>query len=103
MDRHSGEEDGYKIQKLILVVFISGLLGCCLHANTLHAADEAPQQEENKVEIEVEKQSIVVKIERPSLIFPLRWKDPDIPEEREYILKKDFSEEIKKIIDMSNQ
>jgi hypothetical protein len=103
MDRYSGEKDGDKIQKLILVVLISGLLGCCLHANALYAADETQQQEENKVEIEVEKQSIVVKVERPSLIFPVRWKDPDIPEEREYILKKDFSEEIKKIIDIGNQ
>lgn len=98
MDRYPGEEDGDKIQKLILIVLISGLLVCCLHSTSLYAADETPQQEETNVEIEVEKQSIVVKVERPSLIFPLRWKDPDIPEEREYILKKDFSEEIKKIL-----
>ena len=62
----------------------------------VYAADEK-EPEETKIEIELEKQAIVVKIERPSIVFPVRWKNPDFPEERDYLLKQDFRDEIRKI------
>ncbi len=100
MDKCFGKE---KTKKLILVLILSGITGFYFTGNPVFAADEPQQQEENKVEIELEKQAIVVKIERPSIIFPVRWKNPDFPEEKEYNLKQDFSGEIKRIIEMGNE
>ncbi len=85
------------------IIVLSGIMGFYFTVNPVFAADEPQQQEENKVEIEIEKQAIVVKIERPSIVFPVRWKNPDFPEEKEYKLKQDFSDEIKKIIEMGNE
>ena len=85
------------------IIVLSGIIGFYFTGIPVFAADGPQQQEENKVEIEIEKQAIVVKIERPSIIFPVRWKNPDFPEEREHILKQDFRDEIKKIIEMGNE
>lgn len=96
MDWDIGKEGGGKIQKLILALIISAVVGVCPIITPAFAADEQ-QHGETKIEIELEKQAIVVKIERPSIVFPIRWKNPDFPEEREYLLKQDFRDEIRKL------
>ncbi|MDD5435502.1 MAG: hypothetical protein PH343_08740 [Nitrospira sp.] len=81
-------------------------MGICvfyLATYPVYAAEGPQQEEEKKTEIELEKQAIVVKIERPSIVFPVRWKTPDIQEEREYILRQDFRDEIKKIIETGDE
>ncbi|MBI5193330.1 MAG: hypothetical protein HZA08_07820 [Nitrospirae bacterium] len=81
------------IVAFMVILFFFDFFQLC---NPAFAADEQ-EQEETKIEIEIEKQAIVVKIERPSIVFPVKWKNPDFPEEREYVLKQDFMDEIRKI------
>lgn len=96
MDKYSGKEGWSKIQKLTAFIILLGGFVFFLSTTSVFAADEQ-EPEETKIEIELEKQAIVVKIERPSIVFPVRWKNPDFPEEREYLLKQDFRDEIRKI------
>ena len=106
MDKCFGKEiSRNKIQKLILVLILCGIIGFCFTDRSVFAANEPQQQGENKVEveIEIEKQAIVAKIEHPSVAFPVRWKNPEFPEEKEYILKQDFRDEIKRIIEIGNE
>lgn len=98
MDRDIGKEGWSKSKKLKIVVIIILFSFLIFQpANPAFAAEEQ-EPEETKIEIELEKQAIVVKIERPSIVFPVRWKNPDFPEEREYLLKQDFRDEIRKIM-----
>lgn len=103
MDKCSGKEGRCQIQKLTAILILLGLCVFYLATYQVYAAEGPQQEEENKIEIELEKQSIVAHIEHPSIVFPVRWKTPDIPEERAYILRQDFREEIKKIIETGDE
>lgn len=96
MDRYNRKEDGCKITKLRVVIVLSGIVILSLLSGIVYAEEQ--KEEERKIELE--KMQIFGVLERPNVIFPTRWKDPDAPEERIYKLKRSFKEEIMDFVDM---
>lgn len=54
----------------------------------------AETQKEEEKKIELEKIQILGVLERPSVLFPVRWKDPEAPEEKMDKIERSFKEEI---------
>jgi hypothetical protein len=74
---------------LIMVILISFI------GNILHAEDK---EEEKKVTIE--KTEVLGVLERPAVIFPVRWKYPEGHAAKTMILERSFEEEIFEFVDM---
>jgi len=54
----------------------------------------ADTQSEGERKIELEKIQILGVLERPKVLFPVRWKDPDPPKKEEDKIERGFREEI---------
>ncbi len=67
-----------------------------LWSDTLFA--EAQKQKDSKIELE--KEEILGVLERPNVLFPIRWKDTEAPTEKSYELQRSFKEEIFDFVDM---
>lgn len=74
---------------LIMVILISFI------GNILYAEDK---EEEKKITIE--KTEVLGVLERPAVIFPVRWKYPEGYAARTVILERSFKEEIFEFVDM---
>ena len=94
MDRDYRKEGWYKTTKLkiAIVLFVFSIIVTC---GNIQAAEKDKK-------IELEKEEIIGVLERPNVIFPIRWKDPDGPNEREYKLQRSFKEEIFDFVDMDS-
>ena len=66
-----------------------------LWSDTLFA--EAQKQKDSKIELE--KEDILGVLERPNVLFPIRWKDTEAPAEKSYELQRSFKEEIFDFVD----
>lgn len=76
---------------IFLCVFLLSLLSDTVYAE--------PQKEKDS-KIELEKEEIVGVLERPNVLFPIRWKDTEAPEEKPHGLQRSFKEEIFDFVDM---
>jgi len=74
----------------VFVVFLS-LSGI----NTSYAEDK---EEEKKITIE--KTEVLGVLERPAVVFPVRWKSPEGHQAKSVTLMRSFKEEIFEFIDM---
>lgn len=59
----------------------------------------AESTKEKDSKIELEKEEIVGVLERPNVLFPIRWKDTEAPEEKPHGLQRSFKEEIFDFVD----
>lgn len=103
MDRYHREKGWRKFEKLKTILTLFGILLLSvlllsLWDNALYAEMEA--QLEKKIELE--KLQIFGVVERPNVVFPVRWKDPENPEERVYNFKRSFKEEIFDFVDVED-
>lgn len=60
----------------------------------------AEPQKEKDSKIQLEKEEILGILERPNVLFPIHWKDTEVPEEKSYKLQRSFKEEIFDFVDM---
>ena len=74
---------------LIMVILISFV------GNILYAEDK---EEEKKITIE--KTEVLGQLERPAVIFPVRWTYPEGRAAKTVILRRSFKEEIFEFVDM---
>jgi len=94
MDRYPGKKNGRKVKKwgaVFLGIFLISLWGERVYAE--------PQKERDS-KIQLEKEEILGVLERPNVLFPVRWKDTEAPQEKSYELQRSFKEEIFDFVDM---
>ncbi len=98
MDRYPGKKDEHKVKKSTLkwVMVFLGIFIISLWGDRIYAE----MQKEKEKKIELEKEEILGILERPNVVFPIRWKDPEGPEESLYKLQRSFKEEIFDFVDM---
>lgn len=89
MDRYHQKKNKYKTLKLKRLIF-AALFLISFWSDMIYA--ETQKEEEKKIELE--KIQILGVLERPSVIFPVRWKEPEAPGEKTYKLERSFKEEI---------
>lgn len=78
------------------ITLLGGIFLLSLCSATLFA--EAQKQKDSKIELE--KEDILGVLERPNVLFPIRWKDTEAPAEKSYELQRSFKEEIFDFVDM---
>ena len=109
MDRDAGKENrgetvkrecgvrsteyGLRIIVILVMLILTSFMGNILYAEV---------KGEGEKKIELEKTEIFGVLERPATIFPVRWKDPDGPEEKTYTLRRSFKREILEFVDMDS-
>ncbi len=93
MDRDPGKTDRSKMKKWCAVLL--GVLFISYWSDRVYA--EFPKEKDSKIELE--KEEIVGVLERPNVIFPIRWKDTEAPEEQPRGLQRSFKEEIFDFVD----
>ncbi|HKZ57875.1 MAG: hypothetical protein A2Y48_03160 [Nitrospirae bacterium RIFCSPLOW2_12_42_9] len=93
MDRCAGKKESEKVTKL-------GLISTCIFFISLWSSIIYAEDNKDENKIEFEKMEIIGVLERPAAIFPIRWKNPERPEEMTYELKRSFKEEIFDFLDM---
>lgn len=94
MDRYPGKKNGRRVKKwgaVFLAIFLISLWGDRVYAE--------PQKEKDS-KIQLEKEEIIGVLERPNVLFPVRWKDTEAPAEKSYELQRSFKEEIFDFVDM---
>ncbi|MBI5406471.1 MAG: hypothetical protein HZA18_02090 [Nitrospirae bacterium] len=96
MDRYHRKKDRDTTTKLKMTVVLGGILILSLWSDRIYA--EAQKEKDKRIELE--KEEIVGILERPNVLFPIRWKDTEVPEERSYGLQRSFKEEIFEFVDM---
>lgn len=98
MDRFTGKKDREKSGKLILIlvscIFLTLFLG------GIPAYGTTKQINKKEETIKLEKEEIYGTLERPGVIFPVRWKSPEVIHERSYPLQRSFTEEIFEPLDL---
>ena len=87
-----------KILTLRPIILLLAVAIIFLWGNTVYA--EAKEEGERRIELE--KTEIIGVLERPAAIFPVRWKDPEGPDEKTYTLKRSFKREIFEFVDMDS-
>ena len=85
----------HRIQILILIILLVSLTSLLCNEPS-HAEDKA--EEEKK--ISVEKTEVIGVLERPAVIFPVRWKYPEGQPLKTLTTERSFKEEIFEFIDM---
>ena len=83
-----------KIHIIILTALLIVLISLLCNG-TSYAEDK---EEEKKITIE--KTEVLGVLERPAVIFPVRWKYPEEHAAKTMILKRSFKEEIFEFVDM---
>ena len=96
MDRYHRKKDRNTTTKLKMTVVLCGILILSLWSDRIYA--EAQKEKDRRIELE--KEEIVGILERPNVLFPIRWKDTEVPEEKSYKLQRSFKEEIFDFVDM---
>lgn len=81
------------IAKAIIILVIVTLIS--LTGNALHA-----EEKEEEKKITIEKTEVLGVLERPAVIFPVRWKLPEGQPAKSVKLMRSFKEEIFEFIDM---
>ncbi|MBI5199912.1 MAG: hypothetical protein HZA09_07865, partial [Nitrospirae bacterium] len=96
MDRYHRKENRHKVPELVGMILFWTIFMIPLWGDTVSA--ETQGREGKKIELE--KVQILGILERPNVLFPIGWKDPEGPHEAVYKLKKSFKEEIFDFVDM---
>lgn len=96
MDRYPKEKDRHRSTRLRSIMVLLAIITLSLCCDILYA--ETPKEKESKIELE--KEEIFGILERPNVIFPVHWRDPEGPEERPFKLERSFREEIFDFVDM---
>lgn len=96
MDRYHRKKDRDRTTKLKMIVVGCGILILSLWSDRIYA--EAQKEKDKRIELE--KEEIVGILERPNVLFPIRWKDTEVSEEGSYKLQRSFKEEIFDFVDM---
>ena len=117
MDRYNRKKNKHRITTLKVVISLFVALITYATANVIYAENSqiplnSPLEKgergglkgefEKDRKIELEKEEIIGVLERPNVIFPIRWKDPDGTNERGYKLQRSFKEEISDFVDMDS-
>lgn len=84
------EKCGVRIILILIMVILISFIG-----NILYAEDK---EEEKKITIE--KTEVLGQLERPAVIFPVRWTYPEGRAAKTVILGRSFKEEIFEFVDM---
>ncbi len=90
MGKAVSEKCGVKLIIISTVLILISFIG-----NILHAEDK---EEEKKIMIE--KTEVIGVLERPAVIFPVRWKYPKGQPAKTLTPERSFKEEIFELIDM---
>lgn len=104
MDRPAGEKDGGKTvsincslkipvvawKTLILVLILFLFTGAVLHA----------EDKEEEKKITIEKTDVIGVLEKPAVIFPVRWKSPEGQPAKALTPERSFKKEIFELVDM---
>lgn len=97
MDRYHRKENKHKVSELKRLIFAAIFL-ISFWSGMIYA--ETQKEEEKKIELE--KIQILGILERPSVLFPVRWKEPEAPEEKADKIERSFKEEIFDFGDVDN-
>ena len=93
MSAECGMRNAEYITKTIIILMVITLISCT--TNILFA-----EEKEEEKKITIEKTEVLGVLERPAVIFPVRWKSPEGQPAKSVTLMRSFKEEIFEFIDM---